>query len=358
MKKKYRRSLSYSQPIVFAMIIILFILTALFFTYQCVKEKPSLPPPPNYDLSEQAPSSTENAHNPRPKEPEEQLEPNHSTRKDSCYTFLVAASDQSSGNADVIMVATYDAINQTVGLVSVPRDTLVDPSSVPSKFPKINSTYYFGIDCLKEVVSNLLGIPIDYYFTLDVSGFVTLVDKIGGIDFDVPVHMSYDDPAQGLSIHFEPGMQHLNGEEALAVCRLRYNQDGTIAYPDYDIGRTRTQQALLKAVAAKALSKPQNFGDYINMFSEYCTTDMTIRNMIWLADSLIGINIEDNVHTATLPGNGEAKYNGISYCYELYKDQTLNLVNELLNPYLENRTAEDLDIFSTQASVKTTNGQQ
>ena len=111
-------------------------------------------------------------------------------RKENCYTFLVAASDQSSGNADVIMVVMYDAENQNVGIVSIPRDTLVDPSSVSSRFPKINSTYLHGVESLQSTVEDMLGIPLDYYMTFDTSGFVELIDTIGGIDCDVPVHMS------------------------------------------------------------------------------------------------------------------------------------------------------------------------
>ena len=67
--------------------------------------------------------------------------------------------------------------------------------------------------------------------------------------------MSYDDPVQNLYIHFEPGITHLNGEDTLKVCRLRDNNDGTLAYPDYDIGRTRTQQKILITVAKKLLHK-------------------------------------------------------------------------------------------------------
>ena len=184
------------------------------------------------------------------------------------------------------------------------------------------------MDCLKETVSQLLGVPIDYYFTVETEGFVALVDAVGGVDFDIPVHMSYDDPHQGLSIHFEPGLRHLDGQEALAVCRLRTNQDGTVAYPDYDIGRTRTQQAMLKTVAAKALSQPLKLSTYVDIFLEHCDTDLSAGNL--LID--IRMDLEEDVSTATLPGDGEVTYGGVSYCYGLYEEEVLALVNDLLNP--------------------------
>ena len=69
-------------------------------------------------------------------------------RKDKCYTFLIVASDQSSGNADTIMVLTFDTVAGKVGIVSIPRDTLINPEDGYSTYPKINSTYLKGIDNL------------------------------------------------------------------------------------------------------------------------------------------------------------------------------------------------------------------
>lgn len=268
-------------------------------------------------------------------------------RKENCYTFLVAASDQSSGNADVIMVVMYDAGNQNVGIVSIPRDTLVDPSSVSSRFPKINSTYLHGVESLQSTVEDMLGIPLDYYMTFDTSGFVELIDTIGGIDFDVPVHMSYDDPTQDLSIHFEPGLQHLDGRDALRVCRLRYNNDGTLAYSDYDIGRTRTQQGIIKAAIKKALSQPWKFKEYLSIFSSYCSTDLSLGNLLWLADSAKNLDTA-KIQSETLPGNGEVTCKNVKYCYQLYVDDTVDIVNRLINPYLTERTKQNLHIFTVK----------
>lgn len=128
----------------------------------------------------------------------------------------------------------------------------------------------------------MLGIPIDYYICVDVDGFVQVVDAVDGIDFDVPIHMAYDDPLQDLHIHFEPGMQHINGKEALAICRLRKNSDGTMAYPDSDIGRTRTQQQLLAAIGGVDFNVP------VNMNYEDYAQDLYIhfnKGMQWLSGS-------------------------------------------------------------------------
>ena len=127
--------------------------------------------------------------------------------------------------ANTIMVAAYDTAEQKVGVVSIPRDTLVDRS-----FPKINAVYGSGgIEALKETVSDLIGIPIDHYMTVNIRAFKALVDAVGGIDFYVPCDMDYDDstPGQELYIHYKEGMQHLNGQQALEVVRFRHNNDGS-----------------------------------------------------------------------------------------------------------------------------------
>ena len=264
-------------------------------------------------------------------------------RRPLCYTFLLAASDQASANADTIMVLTYDAEEQTAGLVSIPRDTLVD-----RRFPKINAVYHDGVEALRDEVSQMLGIPIDYYICVDVEGFVQVVDAVGGIDFDVPIHMAYDDPLQNLHIHFEPGMQHINGKEALAICRLRNNSDGTMAYPDSDIGRTRTQQQILTSIAKKLLENPQKVLEYIEIWNENVVTNLKAEHTAWFVSSLLDFPLDTGLSFETLPGDGTVKYNGIDWCYELYPEEVLEIVNEMLNPYTEPLTEQELDIFQVK----------
>jgi len=260
-------------------------------------------------------------------------------RKKLCYTFLFAASDQSSGNADVIMVLTFDTMNKKVGIVSIPRDTLID-----SKYPKINTKFHSGVVTLQNTVSNLLGIPIDFYITVDVEGFIKLVDTIGGVNFDVPCDMSYDDPFQDLSIRFESGIQYLDGDAALKVCRWRKNNDGT-GYPDSDIGQTKTQQALIKVITKKVIANPQKIVSYIDIISKYIKTDLSIGNMVWFAQKALGLDIERDLSTTTLPGDGTVTYNGYTYCYQLYPDQVLEIVNKTINPYTVDITLDDMNIF-------------
>ncbi len=264
-------------------------------------------------------------------------------RRADCYTFLLAASDQTSGNADVIIAVTWDTAAGRVGAVSIPRDTLVDPDHL-ANYPKINASYAAGIDRLEAVASDMLGIPFDYYVTVDVRGFVELVDAVGGVEFDVPAHMRYSDPKQDLYISFEPGLQHLSGEEALKVCRIRQNDDGTLLYGDYDIGRTRTQQQMLLTIAKKVLANPQKTPEYLEIFRDYVDTDLSVSEMLWFVEPALALDLAE-VETATFRGDGATTYQGISWCYELDPEAALEMVNAYLNPYEKPMTAEDLNIF-------------
>lgn len=275
-------------------------------------------------------------------------------RKDYTYTFLLCASDQASGNVDTMIVATYDTVNQTIAMASIPRDTLIDGVSPKGKsFHKLCSMYpYNGIDTLKEEVRKIVGFPIDFYVKVNTKGFVKLVDAVGGVNFNVPVHMAYDDPTQNLHIHFEPGMQYLTGTDALKVVRCRKNSDGKgvyphniyDAYPDADIGRTKTQRELIMAVLKKAISQPLNLPTYYDIFMENVETDLKVSDLAYFADKGLSFNF-DNVTATSLPGDGTVKYKGVSWCYELYPDKVLDIVNTSgLNPYTTDITADMLNI--------------
>jgi LCP family protein required for cell wall assembly len=177
-----------------------------------------------------------------------------SGRKQDVYTFLLCGTDDGNGGTDTIMVAAYDVKNQKMNVMSIPRDTMVN---VSWSTKKINSSYNAGgISRLAQEAGNLIGFPLDFYIKVDLKGFVQLIDALGGVEFEVPYNMNYDDPAQNLSIHVKKGMQHLNGADAVGVVRWRKNNDGT-GYSSGDIGRIQTQQAFLKAVGKKCL----NFGN-------------------------------------------------------------------------------------------------
>lgn len=266
-------------------------------------------------------------------------DPNALNRREGVYTIFLAATDKDGTRTDTMMVMCYDTVEQTVGVVSIPRDTLVaresgNPHLVYGKG---------GVEQRVEDVSNMLGIPIDYYVKVNIKGFITLVDYLGGVDFYVPCNMNYDDPYQNLSIHYKEGQRKLSGQQAMEVARFRKNNDGS-GYSD--VGRTQTQQKLLVALAKKVLSWDNitRINGFVEIFNKNVSTDLELDEMMYFAGKAMGLDPSSAVGTATLEGNGFGKYNGYKYCYELDPEKTLETVNSLINPYDRALTLKDMNL--------------
>ena len=261
----------------------------------------------------------------------------HLERKGGFYTILLSGLDDDNGGSDTNILMAVDTVNGYVYGVSIPRDS---KAIIGGKAHKINYAYNKGgTKLLADTISEQLGIPVDYTVCVNLQGFTALVDAIGGVDFEVPINMDYDDPIQGLSIHFKKGMQHLSGADALRVVRFRHNNDGT-GYGSEDLGRMQTQQKFLKAVAKKMLSFENlisNPRKYAEIFGQYVDTDLSVTDLAWFGMQVLGMGV-DKIDFSTLPN--EWKY---PYIY-LDPDETLALVNTYLNPYVEDRTAEDLNL--------------
>lgn len=261
--------------------------------------------------------------------------------REQTYTFLLVCPDQESGNADAIMIVTYDVPNKKIGMLSIPRDTLVN-----EKNPKINSSYHAGIENLSRVVSELTGLDFNFTVEIKLDAIAELVDQVGGIDFDVPVEMYYDDPAQDLSIHYMPGMQHLNGQQAVEVCRFRHNADGT-GYKLGDVERSQTVRNVMAATAKKLVSF-SNVGkikEFINIFQRNVETNLSASDILWFASQAIQLDLNTAISSTALEGDGSVTYNGTKWCYQLYADKALEAINQYVNPYAQTLTAADLKIF-------------
>jgi len=250
------------------------------------------------------------------------------SHKKGYYNILVVGTDGDGTRTDTIMVARLNTNDHTVALMSIPRDTLINASY---SVPKINSVYGAngkgekGITALKKYVTATVGFEVDGYVLVDLKAFQKIVDEIGGVTFNVPQRMYYNDPSQDLYIDLNPGEQLLNGKQAMGLCRFR-------KYAEADIQRTRVQQDFLRALAKQVLkvgnlTKIQSFAQ---IFHDYVLTDLSVGNMIYFGKELMNCDF-DNMKTFTLPGEG-VSIRGGSY-YALYANQVLKIVNENFNPY-------------------------
>ena len=270
-------------------------------------------------------------------------------RREDVYTFLlIGRDDKGGGNTDTIMVGCFDAKNETLDMLSIYRDTLVD---VPWEIKKINSVYNMqGLEGLQGQIRNLIGYQPDYYFVVEMSALEELVDAIGGVDFDVPYSMSYDDPTQNLHIHLDKGMQHLDGKNSVHLLRWRKNNSGE-SLSVGDIGRVEIQHSFLKAMADQAirLGNITKVRQIAAIVDKNLTSDLTYGEMLWFGEKMLGMK-KDNIHFYGMPGD----YTGTiwSPTYQNYQSYVfvnptalLDLVNEHLNPYLRDITSEEQHVI-------------
>lgn len=329
--KRTKRTTSPLQSVAVFTISLLFVMTALIGLYKCFSQAPEVP-------DTKLPSQTDTIN---PLEPDD-LSGTTKEVKDGFYTILVSGLDNENGGSDTNLLVALDAKNGFINVVSLPRDTLLN---VSWSVKKLNNAYHHGgISRTMEEVSNLLGIPVQFHITVDLDAFVELVDQIGGVDFDIPLDMDYDDPYQDLHIHLPAGPRHLNGEEALQVVRWRQNNDGS-GYATADIGRIGTQQEFLKALAKQTLqlSNLDKIPAMAEIFKSNVETDLKLANLVWIGQQALSIGSE-GIAFHTLPGDGAGYYKGGSY-YTVEPEATLELINAYFNPYVQALTLDDMDIL-------------
>ena len=240
---------------------------------------------------------------------------------------------QSQNLTDTIMLASYDPKTQEAALLTIPRDTFVGKNKATAgAYDKINALcQYEHPERTVEAVSKITGIDVTNYCLIDTEALVEMVDLVGGVYFDVPIDMDYEDFQQELYIHVKAGYQLLDGKTAEGVVRFRHNQDGT-SYPEEyggeDLGRSRTQRAFLTALAEQTL-KPQNLlkiGGFIDIFYNNVKTNMNISDIKDYLPYAVNFNTE-NLKTEILPGEA-TYYNDLSF-YAYDEEETEKVAAEL-----------------------------
>ena len=114
---------------------------------------------------------------------------------------LGVSTDTTAVLTDTIMVASYNPRTQKASLLSIPRDTYVGKNeNTANSYNKINALYQSNIDKVLEAVNNLTGLNLQYYVVVKTEALIALVDEIGGVEFNVPIDMDYDDSKQNLHI--------------------------------------------------------------------------------------------------------------------------------------------------------------
>ncbi|MBY7144639.1 LCP family protein [Virgibacillus sp. NKC19-3] len=249
-----------------------------------------------------------------------------------------------SARTDALMVATLNKEENSVKLVSIPRDTYVYISEVGYETKIAHAHAHGGTSATIDTVENLLDIPIDYYTKLNFEAFVDVVDAIDGINTEVPYELEEQNSKdEAGAIHLLPGEQELNGEEALALARTRKQ--------DNDIERGKRQQEIIKAVVDKAISLDSvlKYDDIIEAIGSNMTTNMTFPEMrSFISYGTGGANLD--FETITLEGSD---YQPGSAYYWLLDDYALSETQSELKRHLD---IADTNTASESEETSTTSG--
>jgi len=279
-------------------------------------------------------------------------------RKNGYYTFILAGIDMVSNNTDVLMLASLDTVNKTVNILQIPRDTFVSTDVTGySSVMRVNAVFAAeynkarnnnlsvsnaqrtGMEKLSEVLESALCTEIDDYFLIDISLFRSVVDSVGGVWFDVPSDMFYDDPYQDLHIDLKAGYQLLDGDKAEQLVRFR-------GYASADIGRINMRADFLRAMAEQ-VKENLNVSSIVTIIGEVLdktVTSVGLTDAIKYATAAYKVKMS-NLNIKTISGSSvwdEESQHWSAYYY-LNKSAALDDVNEYMNVYREAIKISDFD---------------
>lgn len=259
-------------------------------------------------------------------------------RKSGCSTILLAGTDASGDRTDTLMLLSINRKEGRLSLMSIPRDTKVNSTYTPHKINGaygVNGAGEHGMQVLLDYVSECVGFRPDGYMLIDLNVFVDLVDLMGGVRFEVPCDMYYNDPTQDLYINLQAGEQTLNGEQAMGVVRFRSG------YAMADLERVNVQRAFLSAAMKQwiRLKNVWKIPKVAKLLSENTLTDLNTANLLWLAESVLLCGTGD-MQMMTIPHglSGDGEY------VLIQPEEMLDVVNSYFNPYEKEITMDDLYI--------------
>lgn len=245
-----------------------------------------------------------------------QAEPLKGEKDDRINILLLGyggAGHQGGGLTDTIMVMSIKPSTHEVVMISIPRDLVVNfggKKPAEQEWRKINYALDFGgIKFAKEKVEEVLGLPIQYYVSVDFEGFRQVIDDLGGVNVYVDnafTDREYPDYNYGYqTISFQTGWQVMSGERALQFARSRHGNHGEGS----DFARSHRQEIILDAVRAQLLSagtllNPSKLTSIFNDLGDHIKTDAQVWEMIRLSDLAKDVSSENIISKVIDQGEG------------------------------------------------------
>lgn len=268
----------------------------------------------------------------------------NTTVQKSYVNTLLCGVDKEGYRTDVLLLAHLDLIDNSLTLVQIPRDTYVDNGRSDKK---INSAYGYNKETqmFKEVKQILPGVEVDKFILVDLQGFRDIIDAIGGVDYNVPIDMDYDDPYQDLHIHLKQGQQNLDGKKAEQLVRFRKDNNEvdiqTLTNGKYS--RTGIQREFISTTIDQILElkNVMKAPEFVSIATDNVTTNFEYDDFITYAPIILSINPE-SIRIMELPGTDTNEKGPWYFIHD--KAATAQLIQEYLTPERVEVSAQELAI--------------
>ncbi len=267
---------------------------------------------------------------------------NDKTMQKSYVNALLCGVDKDGYRTDVLIFAQMNLITNTMNMVQIPRDTYVDINHIDKK---INSAYGYNKEeqLFKEVSYILPGVEIDKYMLVNIKGFREIIDAIGGVEFNVPANLKYDDPYQDLHIDLNKGMQNLNGKKAEQLVRFRKDNDGNDIETLLGISRVDMQREFIYTAIDQILSVKNvlKVPKLISIATDNVTTNFTYNDIAKYAPMVLKIGT-DSINIMSLPG--EDRYEHAAWYFIHDRTATAQMIKEYFTPERDEISTQELAI--------------
>lgn len=251
--------------------------------------------------------------------------------------FGIDATDGNVGRSDAIMIATVDKVHNKLKLTSIMRDSYVDIQGHGQD--KINHAYAFGgHELALKTLNENFDLNLKDFATVNFSSLPKIIDSVGGMDLNI--RQDEIDASPGINDHIKnlnainktdcplitsPGVQHVNGTQALAYCRIRYTAGG-------DGERTERQRIVLSKLFEKFNQvSPAKYPTILNELMPMVTTSLSsgeILNLAKIVASMGGSGLEQERYPMDEYSKGEM-INGVYYL-AFDKDVTVKQIHDYI----------------------------
>lgn len=220
---------------------------------------------------------------------------------DGVFNIMLIGEDrrpgQSRQRSDSMILCSFNTNTNEISMISFLRDTYV---AIPGYSPaKMNAAYaYGGVSLLDQTMAMNFGVHVDANIVVNFDGFKDIIDMLGGVDITLTeAEVKYLNSRGGYNL--SPGLQHLNGQQALAYSRIRKI--------DWDINRTQRQRnvltALINSFRGKDIMTVTSIAAHI-LKSGYVETDMTAQELTGYVRTLFPVLANAQINNQHIPATG------------------------------------------------------